>query len=143
MIEVKKTTKTMYLGGNIRLIRKKWRYRQEEFGKKFDVQGQSISTYEKGSSEPRIGFLIRLSELSGIGVNDLCLRPLRESEIPEKPFYAPQVSAPFVDEERSNYESLRPEDLADPLYNAHILVAEVKKLKAKVEELEKRLDKER
>lgn len=130
----------MFLGNNIRLIRKKWRYKQDQFGAKFNVQGQSISTYEKGTAEPRLAFLLKLSEMTGVSINDLCGKPLHESKIPEKPFYAPQAAMPLVvSEPGPNYDLLQPEDIAEPLYNMHILVAEVKKMRNRLEELEKSL----
>ena len=48
----------------------------------------------------------------------------------------------MVNEPGPNYELLRPEDIAEPLYNAPILVAEFKKLRIRVAELEKRLEEE-
>ena len=128
----------MFLGSNIRLIRKKWKLRQEPFGEKFDVKGQSISTYEKGTAEPRLAFLMKLSAMTGFSINDLCNKPIDESKIPEAPLYGPQIAMPLVvNEPGPNYDLLRPEDIAEPLYNMHIMVSEFKKLKKRVARLEK------
>lgn len=131
------STKIMCLGSNIRLIRKKWGLSQEELGKRFDLKGQSISTYEKGTAEPNINFLIQLSEMAGISINVLCLKHLEENEAPESPLYGIQRAIPStVQEPFVAYESPQAEGLADPRYNMHVMVSEFKKLEARVRELE-------
>jgi transcriptional regulator with XRE-family HTH domain len=133
----------MFLGSNIRLIRKKWGLSQEELGERLEVKGQSVSTYEKGTTEPRLQFLMKLSEMAGVSINDLCERPLRKKEIPEKPLYRPKTATPpEVREPVVAYEPLQPEDIAEPLYNIHILVSRIKKLERRVKELEEKFKKQ-
>ena len=47
------------------------------------------------------------------------------------------VTLPLKVEEPSfEYDLLRPEDIAEPLYNIHIMVSEFKKLRKRVDQLE-------
>ena len=127
----------MLLSDNIRLIRKRWRYKQEEFGALFEVKGQSISTYEKGTAEPKISFLLKLSERTGISVNDLCSGALTAGEIPEKPLYpANREKSAMAKEPSEKYELSEPEEESDALFNMQVLVTEFKKLSKRVSKLE-------
>lgn len=130
----------MFLGHNIRLVRKKWGLNQDQFGARFDIKGQSISTYEKGTAEPKLAFLLQFSEKTGVSVNDLCTKPLDESQLPDTPLYNPPTATPMVtNKPGTNYDLLKPEDIAEPLYNIHILVAEIKRLRERVEDLERKI----
>lgn len=79
----------MQLADNIKSIRKKWKLKQEEFGEIFELGRGSISTYEGGVNEPKIKFLLRLYELTGISIYDICTRKLDKTEIPTQPLNTP------------------------------------------------------
>ena len=75
----------MKLGANLRKIRKKWGYQQEEFAKIFDVKRSVYGKYELGRTQPSIALVIQLQDMTQINVRDLVYRDLKEEEIPEQP----------------------------------------------------------
>ncbi len=76
----------MKLGDNIFMIRKaKWKMTQGKFGEILGVSKSQIVSYEKSGVIPKIEFFLRLVEVSGIPVYDLCKRSIESSEIPDKP----------------------------------------------------------
>lgn len=79
----------MKVARNIRLIRKKWRFTQDDFGEFFEATRAMISSYESGVAEPRIPFLVKLYELSGIDITAICIDELTLEDIPEKPLDRP------------------------------------------------------
>lgn len=75
----------MHLGPNIKRIRKKWRYQQEEFAKLMMSAKGRISQYELGNNDPKVPFLLRLERLSGIRLRVLYNRLITDDEIPNQP----------------------------------------------------------
>ena len=76
---------TMPLSENIRSIRVKWGYKQDDFGEIFELNRSVISTYETGIAEPKITFLVKLFELTGIPIQNLLTRKISDEEIPLRP----------------------------------------------------------
>ena len=75
----------MHLGPNIKRIRKKWRFQQEEFAKLMMSAKGRISQYELGNNDPKVPFLLRLERLSGIRLRVLYNRLITDDEIPSQP----------------------------------------------------------
>lgn len=74
-----------YLSKNIKKVRVKWGYTQERFADLFNKMSRGkIATYEAGTN-PDVGFVIKLEELSGITVYEIYSRELLDVEIPTLP----------------------------------------------------------
>lgn len=73
------------LTNNIRLIRKKWRYNQAEFGEIFELNRGNINSYENGYTEPNISFMVKLAQMSGISVEELYTQHIDNENIPDAP----------------------------------------------------------
>lgn len=121
----------MYLGKNLKLIRKKWRLSQEDFANIFDVSNGSMHTYEIGRSEPKLKFLLRLYEVTGIPINEISTRFVKESEIPDNP-------GEFALNARKN-DNATPMT-QDPLYNSHAMVKKMRDIEGEMEALKKELE---
>lgn len=117
----------MQLSQNLKQIRKKWRLSQEEFAKLFDVAAGTMHTYEIGRSEPKLKFLLRLYEITGIPINEISTRLVNESEIPDNPGK--------VVLDRMKKDNATPLT-QDPLYNHHMMVKKIKELEERVKGLE-------
>jgi len=74
----KEDTDPIYLGGNIRLLRKQKSWSQEELAMKVGLNRGNIASYEKGMAEPKICNLLKISQLFGVSIIDLTKRDLRE-----------------------------------------------------------------
>ncbi|WP_051633202.1 helix-turn-helix domain-containing protein [Thermonema rossianum] len=55
-----------YLGKNIRFLRKRKGWTQEELANRIGKKKSIIGNYEKGVTEPNLGILMRLGELFGV-----------------------------------------------------------------------------
>ncbi len=75
----------MHLGPNIKRIRKRWRFQQEEFAKVMNSTKGRISQYELGNNDPKVPFLLHLERVTGIRLRVLYNRLIKDDEIPEKP----------------------------------------------------------
>jgi len=51
-----------------------------------------VTNYFNGSSQPPIGALVRLEELTGIGLSAWVTREIREQELPFEPLFSDQQS---------------------------------------------------
>ncbi|MEM8908967.1 MAG: hypothetical protein AAGD05_14065, partial [Bacteroidota bacterium] len=83
--KVAKKNISLYLGPNIKLIRKKWRYQQAGFAKLLASTKGRVGQYELRNNEPSIPFLLELEKVSGISSRVLYNRFLHEDEIPAQP----------------------------------------------------------
>lgn len=68
----------IYLSENIRLLRKQKSWSQEELAIKIGLNRGNIASYEKGTAEPKICNLLKISKLFGVSIIDLTKRDLRE-----------------------------------------------------------------
>jgi transcriptional regulator with XRE-family HTH domain len=76
----------MYLGSNIRLVRKKWDFTQEGFGEFVgDYTRGMISTYEGARSKPDVFFMLRLQDLTNISIYDFVNKKLTDKDVPTSP----------------------------------------------------------
>lgn len=73
----------MFLTENLRFLRQQARYSQQDIGQKLKINTQSVSAWETGKALPKIQFLIELSNLYKVSIDDLLLKDLaRVGEIP-------------------------------------------------------------
>ncbi len=75
----------MKLGFNIKLIRNKWRFKQSQVGYLLGVPSTQVGKYESGANHPRLPALLKLVEMTGLNVYNLCTRDIDMSEIPDQP----------------------------------------------------------
>ena len=119
------------------MIRKKWKLRQPEFGKLFNISKDQVSSYETGRVQPKVSFLIDLQCVTGINLKDLWTKQLDYEKIVPKP------DRPISDYTQSE---LPPDIMKEPL-QSHIrqlqpLDALLKNLETRIEILEKKFGNE-
>lgn len=51
--------------------RKRCGYTQAEFGKELRVNGNTISSWERGKTQPSMEKIMRISEISGMSINEI------------------------------------------------------------------------
>lgn len=68
----------MFLGKNIRFLRKQQDFTREALANILMVNPRMITTYETGDSEPRIEKLVKLSDTFGVSIDDLIRKDLSE-----------------------------------------------------------------
>lgn len=56
-------TNATFLALNLRLLRKKFQWSQEEFANRVGLNRGNIASYENGATEPKIYSLLKMSEL--------------------------------------------------------------------------------
>lgn len=56
---------------NLKILRKKNKLTQDELGELLSVSGKTVSSWEKGRSEPKIDILIRLSDYFNVTIDEL------------------------------------------------------------------------
>lgn len=69
-----------HLPSNIRHLRLKHKLKQEDFAKLFSVARSTVGNYENGTTEPNIAMLIRFSEHFKIGLTELIVTNLSETD---------------------------------------------------------------
>lgn len=67
-----------FLPYNIKCLRRKLRFSQEELAQKLGLNRGNIASYENGSAEPKICNLLKFSNLFGISIIDLTQKDMRE-----------------------------------------------------------------
>lgn len=86
----------MYLGLNIKRLRKARKLSQTELGEELGVSNSQIGAYESEKSEPPVSKLILLADLFEVSLQDLVLTDLSK----EEPKYErPDVAYGSLDEE--------------------------------------------
>lgn len=70
----------MYIGQNIRFLRKSKKMSQTELAEQLGLNMASLSTYERERSEPTISTLAQIAEFFGISIDDLVFRDLTKKE---------------------------------------------------------------
>lgn len=133
----------MTLRENLKLIRKKWKMNQTEFGALLNASQYDISGYEKGKYDPKISALIRLEELTGIPVAVLYGQAIDVNKVPTSPlssYVVKETKPSIVSEDRPAYDKteakkVKEEDLIDVLK----LVETVKELQKKIEKMSKEM----
>lgn len=74
---VPQNSNPIYLADNIRLLRKQMNWSQEVLAAKVGLNRGNIASYEKGTAEPKICNLLKISQLFGISIIDLTKRDLK------------------------------------------------------------------
>ncbi|HCX48494.1 MAG TPA: hypothetical protein DG757_05550 [Bacillus sp. (in: Bacteria)] len=69
----------MYLGKNIRHLRKQKKLSRAKLAEILGVNPRMITTYETGNSEPRINKLIVLSDTLGVTIDQLIREDLSDN----------------------------------------------------------------
>ena len=119
----------MHLGINIKLIRKRWKIKQEDFAVLFKVNRGSITNYEREINTPDVNFMIQLQDLTGINIRDLYHKKLDLEDIPKKPLeFREGDNLPEPDQEVKSQTSKHP-------YNLIHLVERVKELEEEMKDL--------
>lgn len=116
----------MNIPHNLKTIRSKYRISQEAFGEMLSATRQMVNSYEQGGASPSIEFLLRLSSLTGIPVDFLFYKQIREEDLPGELLNA-GAQDPVV-----------PYGLQRNLYDVRDLVQEVKDLRKEIDELKKK-----
>lgn len=70
-----------YLKENLRNLRKKFSYSQEELAKKIGLNRGNIASYENGSAEPKICNLLKIANLFKVSILDLTLKDLADEQV--------------------------------------------------------------
>jgi transcriptional regulator with XRE-family HTH domain len=70
----------LYLAENIRALRKRFNWSQEELADKIGMNRGNIASYENGTAEPKICNLVKLSRLFNVSIFDLTHENLKEEE---------------------------------------------------------------
>lgn len=71
-------TATIFLPNNIRCLRKQRNLSQEELGNQVGLNRGNIASYEKGTAEPKICNLLKLSHLFEVSIIDLTQKDLSD-----------------------------------------------------------------
>lgn len=78
---VKQDTSTFFLQQNIRLLRKRFKWSQEELASRVGLNRGNIASYENGTAEPKICNLLKISSLFGISILDITQRDLSDEKM--------------------------------------------------------------
>lgn len=68
----------IFLPQNIRCLRKRLNYSQEELGSQIGLNRGNIASYENGTAEPKICNLLKLANLFSVSILDLTKMDLRQ-----------------------------------------------------------------
>lgn len=77
-MDVGNHTATIYLPHNIRCLRKRRNLSQEELANQVGLNRGNIASYEKGTAEPKICNLLKLSHLFEVSIIDLTQKDLSD-----------------------------------------------------------------
>ena len=72
-----------YLAKNIKYLRNKKKWSQEELASKLEVKRSSIAAYESKNVKPKLEFIVGFSKLFNISISDLIEKNL-EKQLPEE-----------------------------------------------------------
>lgn len=71
-----------YLASNIRFLRRKNNWTQEQLAEMLGVTKSRVSSYELGTNSPKIDSFFKLGELFGVSVDDLQNKDLAKEPLP-------------------------------------------------------------
>lgn len=77
-MELTKSTIINYLSSNIKVLRRKRGFSQEELAQKIGLNRGNIASYENGTAEPKICNLLKLSRIFEVSIIDLTMRDLQD-----------------------------------------------------------------
>jgi len=84
-----------FLASNLRLLRKKWQWSQEEFAARVGLNRGNIASYENGSTEPKVHSLLKMSELFQVSIKELVFEDL--SKFTQKDHSLSTTSLPDIE----------------------------------------------
>lgn len=76
----------MYLGKNIRILRKKAGLTQKELADKLGMTYSNIGRYENDGTMPPVNTLLELCELFSVNIDDIIHKDLTEGETSKEPW---------------------------------------------------------
>jgi transcriptional regulator with XRE-family HTH domain len=77
-------TGQVYIDRNIRYLRRRHGWSQEELGTRIGLNRGNIASYENGTAEPKICNLLKLAQLFGVSILDITHRDLSQDVQPEE-----------------------------------------------------------
>lgn len=77
-MDIAKESSKIYLQQNIRYLRKRMKFSQEELANRMGLNRGNIASYENGTAEPRLCNLLKFSTLFGISIMDLTQKDLSD-----------------------------------------------------------------
>jgi transcriptional regulator with XRE-family HTH domain len=78
VMELTKSTIINYLSSNIKCLRRKAGFSQEELAQQIGLNRGNIASYENGTAEPKICNLLKLSKIFGVSIMDLTMKDLMD-----------------------------------------------------------------
>lgn len=78
MIDLNNNSPDLHLPGNLRALRKRMKWSQEELAEKLGLNRGNIASYESGTAEPKICNLVKVARLFKISIFDLTHNNLKE-----------------------------------------------------------------
>ena len=83
MIDFRNDSSSFHLSENLRALRKRMCWSQEELAEKMGLNRGNIASYESGTAEPKICNLVKFARLFGISIFDLTHNDLKEDTLYE------------------------------------------------------------
>lgn len=77
-MELTKSTIINHLSSNIKCLRRKKKFSQEELAHRIGLNRGNIASYENGTAEPKICNLLKLSRVFEVSILDLTMKNLRD-----------------------------------------------------------------
>lgn len=111
-----------FLGANIRYLRKRKGWSQEELARQARLTRGRIASYENGCAEPPLQSLFSIAEVLGTSVVDLVCRNLQQQAIESPNGTGLSFSSIFKNEKRIQAlleEALTLETIIDSLFKCH------------------------
>ncbi len=111
-----------FLGSNIRYLRKRKQWSQEELARQAGLTRGRITSYENGCAEPPLQSLFTLAEVLGTSVLDLVCRDLQKHDAAGSEGTAFSFSSILKNEKRIQallHEALDLENVIDSLFKCH------------------------
>jgi transcriptional regulator with XRE-family HTH domain len=90
----------VYLDRNIRYLRRRQGWSQEELGNRIGLNRGNIASYENGTAEPKICNLLKMAQLFGVSILDITHRDLSQDPAPDG---AVSGDMPSVEESLQRY----------------------------------------
>lgn len=115
----------MSIPHNLRLIRKRMRLSQDAFADAMNASRGMINQYEQGKAFPQVDFLLKLTYLTGISLEELLYQELTEGLLPES-MDVSQVEEPSIAYRRKLN-----------LYDVRNMVQEIERMRQEIEEIKK------
>jgi hypothetical protein len=77
--------KEIQLSDNLQVIINHFKYNHQEFAEIFEINPKSVTNY-KNSQLPKIEFMIKLNDLTGLSIDKLLYSQVRSIDLPDRPY---------------------------------------------------------